>query len=183
MNLLTIQLAHTVDLAAMVAGGFTSLAALTTIQYPDVLVGNPPRPYRRTIADHAVLHGRLAGGGAVAVQVTGGRPADETPFRMEVIGADGTLTLTGGAPRGFESGLLHLAVDGAPVEVDDPETVSLPGPVVNVARVYASLRDDIARGTSTAPDFAHALQLSHLLDDTLAAAANGRTMTPTTTWT
>ena len=178
----TVQAAHTADFAIMLAGRFTSMAVLTTIQYPELAAGDPPRPYHRTVPDHVLLQGRLAGGGALAVQVAGGRPAGDTPFRMEVVGESGTATLTGGAPRGFQSGLLRLILNGEPVKVDEGETAGLPDPAVNVAGVYAALRDDIRDGTSAAPDFGHAVRLSHLIDDILTAAANGRTTTPTADW-
>ena len=182
MNLTTIQTAHTADFAIMLAGRLTSLAVLTTVQYPELQAGDPPRPYRRTIPDHVLLHGRLSGGGALAVQVAGGRAPGDTPFRMDIAGEDGVLALEGGAPRGFQSGLLRLSLNGDPVKLDEGETAALADPVVNVARVYAALRDDILHGTSTAPDFGHAVRLSHLVDDMLTAAASGQTTAPTADW-
>jgi len=182
MNLTTIQTAHTVDFAIRLAGRLTSLAALTTTQYPDLEVGDPPKPYRRTIPDHVLLHGRLANGGALAVQIAGGRPAHDTPFRMDVVGEDGVLTIEGGAPRGFQAGVLSLNLNAGPIEIDGGETRALPDSVVNVARVYAALRDDILSGAFTAPSFDHAVRLSHLVDDIRAAAADGRTTTPTADW-
>ena len=182
MNLTTIQTAHTVDFAIRLAGRLTSLAALTTTQYPQLEVGDPPQPYRRTIPDHVLLHGRLADGGALAVQIAGGRPAQDTPFRMDVVGEDGVLTIEGGAPRGFQAGVLRLSVNAEPIAIDAGETAALPAAVVNVARVYAALRDDIVNGTVTAPSFAHAVRLSHLVDDIRASAADGRTTTPTADW-
>ena len=182
MNLTTIQTAHTADLAIMLAGRLTSLAALATIQYPELEAGDPPRPFHRVVPDHVLLHGRLDGGGALAVQVTGGRPAADTPFRMDLTGKDGILTLEGGAARGFQAGRLHLRLNGQLVDTTDSETAGLPAPVVNVARVYAALRNDIAGSTSTAPDFGHAVRLSHLIDDIRTAATTGQTITPTADW-
>lgn len=176
MNLTTIQAAHTMDLVALLAGRLSSLAALSTVQYPDLQVDGAPGPHRRTVPDHVLLHARLEGGGALAVQVVGGKPADDTPFRLDVHGTRGVLTLTGGAPRGFQSGVLTLTLDGGPVEVDGGETGHLPDPVVNVAGVYAALRDDITSGTSTAPSFADAVRLSRLVDDIRAAALDGQTI-------
>jgi predicted dehydrogenase len=60
MNLTTIQTAHTADLAIMLAGRLTSLAALTTIQYPELEAGDPPKPFHRVVPDHVLLHGRAA---------------------------------------------------------------------------------------------------------------------------
>ena len=182
MNLPTIQTAHTLDFALHLLGHLTSVAALSTIQYPVLAVGDPPRETRRTIADHVLLHGRLERGGALAVQVAGGRPADATPFSMEIVGEDGVLTLTGGAPRGFQAGKLALQLDGAPLPVEAHETDGLPDSVVNVAGVYASLRDDISHDSRNAPSFDDAVRLSHLIDDLLKAADTGATVTPTADW-
>lgn len=182
MNLTTIQTAHTVDFALQLTGELVSLAALTTTQYPQLEVGDPPKTYRRTIPDHVLLHGRLAGGGALAVQIAGGRPVDDTPFRMEIVGEDRVITLTGGAPRGFQAGVLSVSINAEAVEVADTETAGLPDSVVNVAGVYAALRDDIINGTSTAPTFQHAVRLSHLVDDILDSAASGRTTRPNADW-
>lgn len=182
MNLTTIQTAHTLDLAVLLAGPLTSVAARTTTQFPELEVGDPPRPGRRSVADHVVLHGRLADGGALTVQVAGGRPAGRTPFHLEVVGTDAVLTLVGGAPRGFQAGRLELRVDDRPVVVDAGERAGLADPVVNVAGIYAALRDDLRHGTSCAPGFGHAVRLSHLIDDVIAAAASGRSTAPSADW-
>lgn len=182
MNLPSIQMAHTVDLAVHLAGALRPVAALATVQYPQLAVGDPARPHTRTIPDHMLVHGRLAGGGALAVQVVGGRPADGTPFRMDIVGRDGTLTLDGGAPRGFQAGLLGLCLDDEPVDIDSGQIGGLPDAVGNVACTYAALRDDIHHGTRTVPDFDHAVRLAHLVDGILAAAANGQTATASTQW-
>jgi predicted dehydrogenase len=181
MNLTTIQGAHTMDFALRLTGPLTSLSALTTVQYPHVRVGDDALPLRRTIPDHVLVQGRLAGGGALSVQVIGGRPIGETPFRMDIVGELGTLTLTGGALRGFQAGLLDLTLNGEPVRTaaGSPE---LPESAMNVAQVYAALRDDIINGTDTAPNFSHAVELSHLIDDLLTSAAQGRTVAPSATW-
>lgn len=182
MNLTTIQTAHTVDFAIRLAGELLSLAALRTTQYPELEVGSPPKAYRRTLPDHVLLQGRLVDDGALAVEIAGGRPADDTPFRMDIVGEDGAVTLTGGAPRGFQAGLLSASLNGQAVEIDAGETAELPDSVVNVARVYAALRDDILNATSTVPDFADAVRLSHLIDDIVASADEERTTTPSADW-
>ena len=111
-----------------------------------------------------------------------GRPADDTPFRMDIVGEDGVLALTGGAPRGFQSGVLNLALNGQPIAAGGGETAGLPEPAVNVAGVYAALRDDIRHHTSTVPNFDHAVRLSHLIEDLRTSAAAQRTVTPTADW-
>ncbi len=48
MNLPTIQTAHTLDLAVALAGSLTGVAAMGTVQYPELTVGDPLRPRTRT---------------------------------------------------------------------------------------------------------------------------------------
>jgi len=85
---------------------------------------------------------RLSSGAPVATEIIGGRAADATPFRFDIAGETGILSLKGGAPRGVQSGVLRLLLDGwdqpqASSPVMEPETA------VNVAGIYAALRDDI----------------------------------------
>jgi predicted dehydrogenase len=172
VNLITIQGAHTIDLAIAVLGGLVTLAALATIQYPEIRIGEDATRQARLTFDHLLVQARLAVGAALSVEVAGGRPP-ETPFRMEVVGEKGILALEGGAPRGFQSGRLLLSLRGVAQHVDEGENGSMPDAASNVASMYATLRDDIQRGTSTAPDFHHAVRLSRLLDDLLSSSRTG----------
>ncbi|MHA3703255.1 Gfo/Idh/MocA family protein [Jatrophihabitans sp. YIM 134969] len=176
MNLLTIQTAHTLDLVEQVLGRFTALSALTSVQYPEVRIGDSGTVRHRTVADHVLVDARTADAWA-AVQVAGGRPVHDTPFRLEVTGTDGTLVLRGGTPRGFQAGRLHLEHDGERVEVTDRATDGLPDPVVNVAGVYAAVRDDITTGSVVAASPADGVSLARLVDAVAESAAHGRTVT------
>ena len=44
---------------------------------------------------------------------------------------------------------------------------------LNVAATYANLRDDIARGTSIATDFSHAVRLAQFMDDAIISSEAG----------
>jgi len=174
VTLPTIQGAHTLDLAIAVLGGFANLAALAATQFPEVTVeGNDSMTSQaRTTPDYLAILARLAGGGPMSIQVVGGRPADATPFRFEITGEKGVLVLEGGAPRGVQSGMLRLLLGGkeqplAPPLVTEPDTAG------NVAGLYAALRDDILNGTRTAPDFEHAVRMTRLVEDALAASDSG----------
>ena len=171
-NLITIQGAHTVDLAITVAGALSDLSALATTQYPEIRVGDGAERRPRIVFDHLLLQGRLANGSALSVDVAGGRPP-ETPFRLEAVGETGVLRLDGGAARGFQSGRLTLSLNGAPQLVDEGELAAMPDAAANVAGVYAALRDDIASGTSTAANFDHAVKLTRLVADLLASSRTG----------
>ncbi len=171
-NLVTIQGAHTIDLAISVVGALGDLNALATAQYPEIRAGDDKEVRKRTTFDHLLLQGRLAGSGTLSLEVAGGRPP-ETPFYLDVVGETGTLRLDGGAPRGFQSGRLTLSLDGQPQHVDEGELAVMTDASANVAGVYAALRDDIMNATQTAPDFEHAVRLTRLVDDALAASGSG----------
>lgn len=171
-NLVTIQGAHTIDLAITVAGALADLSALATAQYPEIRAGDDKEVRKRVTFDHLLMQSRLAHGGALSVEVAGGRPP-KTPFRLEVVGETGTLRLDGGAPRGFQSGRIMLSLDGQPQQVDEGELAAMPDAAANVAGVYAALRDDILNATQTAPDFDHAARMTRLVEDALVASDTG----------
>ena len=169
-NLVTIQGAHTIDCAIAIAGPLGDLSALATAQYPEINADGATR--HRVTFDRLLMQSRFAQGGALSVEVAGGRPA-ETPFRLEVVGEKGTLRLTGGAARGVQSGRVTLSLDGAPQPVDEGELATMPDAAANVAGVYAALRDDIAQGTFEVTGFDHAVRLTQLITDLLESSRTG----------
>jgi len=174
VTLATIQGAHTLDLVIAVLGPFSDLSALASTQFPQVRVEskNGIVTQVRTIPDHLAVQGRLDGGVPVSIVVVGGRPANESVFDFTITGETGVLVLEGGAPRGVQSGLLRLLLNGKEQPLDtfavpEPETAS------HVAGIYAALRDDILNGTYTAPDFNHAVRMTRLIEDALTASSTG----------
>ncbi len=178
VNLVTIQGAHTLDLVIALLGGFTDVSALATTQYPMVRVGDGAPQQRRTF-DHLLVQARLANGAAASIEVIGGRPAG-TPFELEIVGESGSLRLEGGAMRGFQAGRLNLSMNGSPDEAVATGSDMAEG-AVNVAAVYASLRDDIAQGTRTVTGFPHAVRLARLIDAAMNSSRDGKRM-PATDW-
>ena len=176
-NLITIQGAHTVDLAIMVAGALEDLSALATAQYPEIEAGDAGEKRPRTTFDHLLLQSRLQCGGTLSVEVAGGRPPG-TPFHLEVLGRAGVLRLDGGAARGFQSGRLKLSLDGVPQDVYEGELATIPDAAANVAGVYAALRDDIAQDTFTVAGFEHAVKLTRLVSDLLSSSRTGHRAEP-----
>ena len=174
-NLVTIQGAHTFDLVAALGGGPESLAALASRQFPDILTGDDRTPRRRETFDHLLVQGGLAGAATFAIEVAGGRQG-ETPFWLDIVGDAGSLRLDGGAPRGLQSGRIGLIENGARIEVDEGELANLPDEAVNVAGVYAELRDGIRTGRRTAPGFDHAVWLTGLIEAALRSSEEGQTI-------
>ena len=75
--------------------------------------------------------------------------------------------------RGFQSGRLELDVSGEPQPVDEGEAAGMEDTAASLAGTYAALRDDIANGTWTVPDFAHAVRLATLVEDIMLASESG----------
>ena len=171
-NLVTITGGHTIDLAIAIFGPLNDASALASRQYPVIRAGKDGEQRTRTTFDHLLLHGRLGSAATLAVEVAGGRPP-ESPFRLEAIGESGSLQLDGGAPRGVQSGVLKLSLNGEAQALEDDELSALPGSAVNVAGVYASLRDDIRDGTSLTKGFDHAVALTRLMEDILDSSETG----------
>jgi predicted dehydrogenase len=160
-NLVTIQGAHMIDLAAVLIGPPARLDALASRQFPDITIGEAR--HRRTIFDHLLVQGRSADGVPFALEVAGGRSPD-TPFHLEIVGEKGVLRLGGSAPRGLQSGRLWLARDGKAVPIDERELAGLPDAGVNVGGVYARLRDDILGATHGVAGFDRAERLTALVE-------------------
>ena len=172
-NLITIQAAHTIDMAIAIAGGLTDLSALATAQFPMITVGDDQAPRPRTTFDHLLLQARFNANGVLNAEVSGGRPP-ETPFVLEAVGTSGVLRIDGGAMRGFQSGRLRLSLDGEPLPVDEAELTALSDAAANVAGIYAALRDGIRGGRSHAAGFDHAVRLTRLVGDVLDSSTSGR---------
>lgn len=160
-NLVTIQGAHMLDLVVALAGDPARLEALASRQYPDIRIGEEPR--RRATFDHLLVYGRNGDGVPFALEVAGGRSPD-TPFHLQIVGEKGILRLDGRAARGLQSGWLTLALDGKDVPMDQQDSINLPDAGVNVAGVYARLRDDIVGKTQSVAGFDRAEQLTSLVE-------------------
>jgi predicted dehydrogenase len=171
VTVITIQAAHTIDLAIALLGGVADLAALVSTQYPSIRIGTG-QPLKRRTNDHLLVQARHDSGTPLSVEVAGGRAAG-TPFRFEIVGDAGVLTLEGGAPRGFQSGRLRLSVRGEPQLVDEGELAPLQDAAVNVAATYAQLRDDIAEGTWVVTGFSHGARLAQLIRDASSSSETG----------
>ena len=158
VTLVTVQGAHTLDFATAVLGPLTDLTALTTTQFPTITVGDSAKEQQRSTPDHLLAQTRFAAGAALSLEVAGGRPPETVTFRMEVDGEKGSLSLDGGAARGFQAGRLTVSLRGKLQMVDEGETAGMTAEAANVASMYVALRDDIISGKSTVPDFEHAVR-------------------------
>ena len=172
-NLVTIQGAHTLDLVTLLGGAPANFSALTSRQFPDILVGDDAQPRSRTTFDHLLVQGHFDAGAPFAMEVAGGRKGD-TPFWLDLHGEKGSLRLEGGAPRGLQSSRISLIENGERVAVDEGELAALPDAAVNVAGVYAALQRDIRDGAHRVAGFEHAVSLSRLTEDVFLSSGDRR---------
>lgn len=169
-NLVTIQGAHTLDLVFALFGKTVVSKSLPSRQYPTIEAGQDRLVRKRTTYDHLLFQGLTAEGVAVTAEVAGGR-APEAPFRLEIVGEKGVLSLNGGTARGFQADRLSLALNNQQQNVDDGEMKDFPASAVNVGGMYAALRDDIVNDSATVTGFREALDLTATIEAIFATSS------------
>lgn len=172
-NLVTILGGHTLDLAGLLMGEVASVSALATTRFPEVRLLETGETIHREVADNLSVLAHHRNGCVLNAEIDSNRlPA--SPFRFEIIGAQGTLELVGGDPHGFQGGRLELH-STFPFEAVAPATSGeVPDSAVNVAEVYAQLAADIRDDTRIVPDFSHAVRLTRLIREVLESAETGQ---------
>ncbi|WP_030686607.1 Gfo/Idh/MocA family protein [Streptomyces sp. NRRL B-1347] len=182
-TMLTIPFGHTVDALAMVLGEFTEVSATTATRRPVVREEGSGRTAAMTVHDQIAVSGRLTSGAVASLHFRGGL-ARATTFHWEINGTDGDLVVTGehghlqqarltvrGA-RGAARGTRELPVPERYFAVAALDDVRDQVPY-NVGAQYADVLRDLRDGTSTVPDFGHAVRRQRLLDGIERAAGAG----------
>ncbi|MDX6259189.1 MAG: hypothetical protein QOH84_877 [Kribbellaceae bacterium] len=179
-TLLTIASLHTLDTLQYLLGEISELSAGLTMGRKTVTVIDDGSELPVTAPDQVALLGTLADGAALSFFYRGAGWRGET-FRWEINGTEGDLVLTSptGSPqvsgltlaggRGTDRTVAELTV---PADLRAP--AGLPKPAENVALLYSALARDLRDGTSTVPDFAHALRRHGLIESARQSAADGR---------
>lgn len=170
----TILTGHALDMSiAVLGGGLREVQALTAIKWPQVKLTDRDGYVVRDTPDYLSIQGRFANGAVLNAELNGGRPAS-TPFRLEVVGTEGSLALSGSHPYGFQASDLTLESSASHVPPEAPAAPGLSGPTANVGEVYARFAEDIRTGERRTPDFVHATKLHHLIATIKQAAASGQ---------
>ncbi|MDS0135771.1 MULTISPECIES: Gfo/Idh/MocA family oxidoreductase [unclassified Amycolatopsis] len=179
-TMLTIAFGHTIDLVSMIVGELQDVVASTAVRRPLVPLDRTGRTVPMTAEDQIAVSGTLPGGAVLSVHHRGGTLSGPG-FSLLVDGTEGTLEVTaaGGYPhlgpvtvRGSR-GRARLSELTLPDGYDDyPQLAGTP--IHTLAHAYAAVRDDLTRGTATAPDFSHAVKRHRLLDAIGRSAAEGR---------
>lgn len=171
-NMVTITGGHTIDLVIAIFGALTVASVLASRQYHVIRAGQPREERVRTAFAHLLLHGHLGSATPLSAEVVGGRPP-ETPFRLEAVGETGSLQLGGGARRGGAVRRSHAVTERRAASARTGELSGLPESAVNVAGVYARLRDDVRNGTFRTKGFDHAVDLTRFMEDILVSSDRG----------
>jgi predicted dehydrogenase len=183
-TMLSIPFGHTIDGLASVLGEFTELSATTATRRPEVRHEETGEPLPMNVEDQIAVSGVLESGAVVSVHFRGGL-ARSTNFLWEINGTEGDLRVTGDSghlqfgqvtlhgARGKNAELAELPVPArydanVPALAGQRDTMAY-----TVAHAYAQLRADLAEGTRTVPDFAHAVRRHRLLDYVQQAATTG----------
>ncbi len=167
---LAIQGGHTLDTFCFALGEFAILSASVGTQLRQWPISDTGESVAVTSPDTVLLHGRLEGGAAVAVQVVT-VPFHGSGARLEIYGSEGTLVLS--CPGGFNIGPSTLAgARGAapPERLTVPERLRLApdgtpaGPAMNVAQAYVRYAACLRSGERIDADFELAVRRHRLLE-------------------
>ena len=183
-TMLSIPFGHTIDGLASVLGEFTELSAMAATRRTEVRQEETGQPAPTNVDDQIAVTGTLESGAVASVHYRGGLTRS-TNFLWEINGTEGDLFVTGDSghlqfgqvtihgARGKSTKLAELPVPArydanVPALANARDTMAY-----TVAHAYAQLRTDLAEGTRTVPDFAHAVRHHRLLDHVEQAAATG----------
>ncbi|MDT0509798.1 Gfo/Idh/MocA family oxidoreductase [Novosphingobium sp. MMS21-SN21R] len=161
-TLSTIAGGHTLAAIEAIIGSFTEVSARASILRDEMTLMGSNEVVKRTCADHLLTFGKHESGCISSLEVVGG--VVDVPFQFELRGTNGTLSINGGHPGGYQVG--PLTVTTTPESAAQlPATVSnVVQPSINVAEVWARFAKDIRSGSRTVPDFDRAVRLTRLLD-------------------
>jgi predicted dehydrogenase len=173
-NLLTISAGHTLDLVEAVLGPICEVEARTEIRWPTVKLTDTGGESLRETADQVAVLGKTGSGAVFTADIHGGVAHEDARFSLEIRGADGWLSLSGGHPFGFQCGDLKLASNVA-FAAPEKATVSggFMGASINVGEIYAYLVRDLQAGAYNTPDFEHALHNARLIEAVMRAGELG----------
>jgi predicted dehydrogenase len=171
-TLLTVTGGHTIDALERLLGPLVAVSARVQGSGGTYRIDGTDEYLRATAPTDVMVLGEVAGGAVVSLHIQNGR-VSESRTRIEIAGTDGALALVAEGQRaGVQMGDLKLR--GLRSHWEDfavPHAAPVFG---NVSELYARLAADIAAGTRSVPDFAHALRLHRLLDAIQDSSDRGR---------
>ena len=176
-TMLTIAFGHAIDTVTKVVGELEEVVATTATRRPQVALAGTAGHRRddRRGPDRGVRD--RAGRGGPVRPLRGGT---RSGFSLTIDGTEGTLEVTAASHPHLAPVTVRAGVAGELTLPDGYDAFPhLAGtPAHSVAHAYAAIRDDLAQGTTSAPDFAHAVKRHRLLDAIQRSAATGQRVRP-----
>ena len=179
-TMLTIAFGNAIDVVSMVVGELQDVVASTATRRPNVPLGRTGQTVPMTAEDQIAVSGALPDGAVLSAHHRGATVSGPG-FSLLIDGTEGTLDIT--SANGYPH-LGPVTVRGArgraplsrltPPDGHDDFPHLAGTPFHNLAHTYAAIRNDLIDGTTTAPDFAHAVRRHRLLDAIVRSAAEGR---------
>lgn len=178
-TLLTIPFGHAVEGFAFVLGEFAEMSATTAVRRATARNADTGELVPVTAEDQVAVTGILTGGAVASLHMRGGT-SPGTNLLWQIDGTEGSLVVTGATGQlQFGAMTVHGARGSGPLEeLPIPcryeRVLALRGnpadPVTAMAHAYEAIRTDVTTGTTTVPDFAHALRRHRFLDHVAAGA-------------
>ncbi|GGD91265.1 oxidoreductase [Paenibacillus nasutitermitis] len=177
---LTIGAAHVLDSIEYMVAPFIEVSASLATQYPEINVLETGKMVWANAPDHVLVAGKLAQGSLVSAQFVN---AGASGFTLRIVGTEGELTATPRDGLMFQMDRLNLSLARPSGEVRTLEapdgyasTITrdlLPGPMYNVAHLYALFAERLDGGEAEFPDFTQAVRMHRLMDAIRAASSTG----------
>jgi len=173
--------ANSADALCYTLGEFTSLNATTVNKRSDAKVTETGETVPMNVMDQVAVSGVLENGAVASIHFRGGL-SKGTNFIWEINGTKGDLVITA---DGGHLGVYPPVIRGANETHSKLQTLQVPpeyytipsntlaGPPHAVAENYKRLAKDLAMGTSTSPNFKHALVRHRMISAIEAAAFTG----------
>ncbi|WP_227246713.1 Gfo/Idh/MocA family protein [Paraburkholderia caribensis] len=164
---------HFLDMLFSTTGWPVSIAALTPNQFPSVTIRETGVSIPTSTPDQLVLAGMLEGSAVVSVHIEGGK-RNGSGVQIDITGTQGDLRITNASAFGDvgdDYAIFGAHGDKQPLERLDvpahylrlPES-DLPSAVLELAELYWAYAHDVSNGTRTAPTFADAVRMHHLIE-------------------
>ena len=183
-NTMTIAGGHNIDALCFCLGEFVEVSAKVATQIKQVRLSDTGATIEATSPDNILFSGVLAGGALASVHVASVPFSNETGWRLDVFGRNGTITAAAGQANYAEKPISLMGRQGsegaAELPVPDDLTVApeatLKGAPFNVAQAYTRFADGSRGGAAVDPDFDLAVQRHRLLAALEQSSAEGRTV-------
>ena len=166
-NTMTVGFGHEIDAILNAVGELTEVSGIVSTQVKQWYETDTKNNVDVTSPDNIIIQGTLANGGVLTAHV-GQQPYHGSPYRVEIYGREGALTMTPGGPNGYVI-MGGKKDDKALQELPIPERLNwvpntLQGGAYNVGQQWAKFAESIRTNKRIEPDFETGAKRHRLLE-------------------